>query len=278
MIDDPCAPPAPALPKGAKVSHLEVRGHSGFGALILEDGTLVSLDFASGEIAIRAADGADIRVHRDQLPYEARTQFIQLASLAANSPGFSFEAGTGHPPSRPDSPVFVPRWGYPLRQSMFSFGGRYFPKSGEEDEESPCTENPSWCRPPVLLERIEVSGFSIDGSSSSNRFDDWWARMSDPRPVLSASDMRTLFDQWYLEQNRSEWEQWRQRQCASVHSYAAASAVATGALAASCTFVWTPVGAVGCAVSAVGLILAMSQQASATAACLGPYPGPGGWP
>lgn len=132
--------------------------------------------------------------------------------------------------------------------------------------------------PPVLLERIEVSGFSIDGSSSSNRFDDWWARMSDPRPVLSASDMRTLFDQWYLEQNRSEWEQWRQRQCASVHSYAAASAVATGALAASCTFVWTPVGAVGCAVSAVGLILAMSQQASATAACLGPYPGPGGWP
>lgn len=128
MIDDPCAPPAPALPKGAKVSHLEVRGHSGFGALILEDGTLVSLDFASGEIAIRAADGADIRVHRDQLPYEARTQFIQLASLAANSPGFSFEAGTGHPPSRPDSPVFVPRWGYPLRQSMFSFGGAVFPE------------------------------------------------------------------------------------------------------------------------------------------------------
>ncbi|MFN3965386.1 hypothetical protein [Silanimonas lenta] len=257
---------------------MELRGATGVGVLVLEDGTLISLDFATGEVVLRPASGADIRVHRDQLPAAAREQFIHLASRAADNPGFSFEAGTSAPPYASASPVVVPRWGYPLKESMFAFGGRYFPKSGEDEEESPCAENPASCRPPVLLERIQVTGFSIDGVSSSDRFDEWWARTSDPRPVLSPSDMRSLFDQWHLEQDRSQWEQWRQRQCASVHSHVAASATATAAFATTCVFLWTPAGAIGCAASAVALILAMSQQASVTAACAGSYPGPGGWP
>jgi hypothetical protein len=263
---------------GAKAAYMELRGLTGAGAVVLQDGTLVSLDFASGEIVFRLASGGELRVHRDQLPPDARAQFIQLASRVAANPLRSLEAGTGLPPPSATAPVQIPRWGYPLRDSMFAFGGRVFPKNGESEEESPCAEDPSACRPPVMLERIEVTGFSINGSSSSDRFDMWWARNSEPRPVLSPTDLSTMFEQWYLERNRADWEQWRQRRCADVDSAVAAAGVATIGVAGGCATVWTVAGGVVCAASVIGLMLAMNEQADATADCLGPYPGPGGWP
>ena len=276
-VDDPCSPAVPSLRQGAKVAHMELRGTTGIGALVLDDGTLVSLDFASGEIVFRPPNVSEIRVHRDLLPPEARAQFIQLASRVVTNPNFSFEAGTGTPPANPTAPVEVPRWGYPLRESMFSFRDRIFLKDGADDE-SPCARDPGRCRPPRMLATIEVTGFSVSESSSSARFDMWWARNSDPRPVLSPNDISALFDQAIVDYDRTKWEGWRQRRCADAATYAQQAGAATVFLAPSCALIKTGVGALVCGASAVALIHAMSGQADATSACLGPYPGPGGWP
>ena len=60
VIGLPCEP-EPELPSAQtnKVAYLEFRGNTGIGALVLADGTLVALDFASGEIVFRSTSGQE---------------------------------------------------------------------------------------------------------------------------------------------------------------------------------------------------------------------------
>ena len=268
VIGLPCES-EPELPSAQtnKVAYLEFRGNTGIGALVLADGTLVALDFASGEIVFRSTSGQEKRIHRDSLPPEAREQFIELARRSATNPGRSFELGSR--PSPTSTGFSVPFWGYPLRESMFRFSNPVHLKRGGEEDESPCSE-PGSCRPPVMFERMQVT--TISPVPESGRLIVRWTFQVQEQPV------QNTLPQWFLDMDRKSWERWRSGRCddtATLYIMVGASLATAGI---TCPAGWTGPPAIACAVSVVALALATSEYVEAVADCSSAYPGPTMWP
>lgn len=235
VIDDPCVA-APVLPEtgSAKLAYAELRGTTGLSAIVLENGTKIALDFASGEIVITLIDGQRFRVHRDQLPEAARAQFITLAQRVSFSPDFSFEAGIGAPPPSVTSPPQVPFWGYPLRSSLFGLGGPIAMKSAEDG--SPCMNNG---RPCPVLDTVEVRPQPEIGSGGGggDAIDLMWFR-SHERPTNSTAFAQ--FEALLLEYDRVKWERWRQGRCQDVILNAGYLVTAAAGLSQACVQLYTP--------------------------------------
>ena len=276
VIDDPCVAP-PVLPEtgSAKLAYAELRGTTGLSAIVLENGTKIALDFASGEIVITLIDGQRFRVHRDQLPEAARAQFITLAQRVSFSPDFSFEAGIGAPPASVTSPPRVPFWGYPLRSSLFGLGGPIAMKSGGDG--SPCMNNN---RPCPVLDTVEVRPqpeIGSGGGGGGGAIDLMWFRSTE-RPTNSSAFVQ--FDALLLEYDRMKWERWRQGRCQDAirgTGYLATTAVA---LAHSCgqAYTATKPGLLICAAASIGYLLATDNYLNSSQDCRSSYPGPLGWP
>jgi len=276
VIDDPCVAP-PVLPEtgSAKLAYAELRGTTGLSAIVLENGTKIALDFASGEIVITLIDGQRFRVHRDQLPEAARAQFITLAQRVSFSPDFSFEAGIGAPPPSVTSPPQVPFWGYPLRSSLFGLGGPIAMKSAGDG--SPCM---NFGRPCPVMDTVEVRPqpeIGSGGGGGGGAIDLMWFR-SHERPTNSTAFAQ--FEALLLEYDRVKWERWRQGRCQDAKLNAANVVLAASSIALTCAFpaVATKPGAVGCAASSLGYIIASHLYVEAVVDCQSSYPGPLGWP
>lgn len=276
VIDDPCVAP-PVLPEtgSAKLAYAELRGTTGLSAIVLENGTKIALDFASGEIVITLIDGQRFRVHRDQLPEAARAQFITLAQRVSFSPDFSFEAGIGAPPPSVTSPPQVPFWGYPLRSSLFGLGGPIAMKSAEDG--SPCMNHG---RPCPVLDTVEVRPqpeIGSGGGGGGDAIDLMWFRSTE-RPTNSTAFAQ--FDTLLLEYDRVKWERWRQGRCQDAITNTVHLALALYGLGYSCSFplAATKPGAVGCAVASLLYLVASHAFIGANRDCGSSYPGPLGWP
>lgn len=261
----------PQVAGTSKVAYVEFRGASGIGAAVLADGTLVSFDFASGEIVFRFPGGHEHRIHRDSLSPEARSQFIELARRSATNPEFSFEAGTGPVPG--SGGPFVPLWGYPLHDSMFRFSN-YHLHQKRSRRESPCVD-PGHCRPPLMFQTIYVTA-APPAPAPSGLFDHFlWIRTLQP----SLGGVQDNIPQWYLDLNRESWERWRNGRCeASTTNYIGALAAAPVA-AKACAGVAIPAaGLVMCASALVTFVLYYKSHLQARVDCTSSYPGVGRWP
>lgn len=280
-----CEPdPVPQAAGFNKLAYGEFRGATGIGAQVLADGTLVAMDFASGEIVFRTTSGHEHRIHRDQLPPEARSQFIELARRSAADPGFSFEVGTGPAPGS-GGPV-IPFWGYPLQSSMFRFSNYHLHQKSGDDDDSPC-ETPSGCDPPVELERVHVVGVRDPGGSSGHAI--WLATLERP-----FGGVRNDVPQWYLDLDRQGWENWRTGRCEAINSYKTHFEVANATLVVACASLAPalvslalapPVGAMptvyavlACTIAVVATKYTAAELADGVSDCRSDYPGPSNWP
>lgn len=266
----------PAFDGDSKIrSYAEIRGTSGAGALVLQDGTQVAFDFAAGNTTITRPGAATLVVHVSQLIAEEQANFWRLAGAIANDPNFSLESGHGNAPSPGNPPVLAGRRPYPLRWDDFRFPGSRLKSSDDKDDESPCRES-SRCRPPQTLPTIIVTTTLPSGGSGAFVGGGGWIRLvNPPTPVSTCPGDPTMCD-WI---DRENWRRWRQDRCDAVPGALVALTTAGIAVATTCftPVVATGLGTAACAGSAVGYAWALYESGRATKDCTSSYGGPGTW-